>query len=253
MDIQAIRASAKQIKRNIGKLKRKAAKSEKTIKEIEKAERKLAKRLSILASLGVSDKAERKTKKKKQSKFGAGDYARYINSAEWASRKASYYETHHKECRSCGADEKEIHLHHRSYARIYQEEDGDLIPMCVDCHAMLHLFQKSFKLPVEDATALWMSATNGTSKKKKIRKALRGTTYGQFQNLWGTRSKSVTPPLQHLSRTIERLIKGELGSQEDAISSPECVKKQIAFSKRTGIIRDYDAKVDALIRKLERR
>lgn len=253
MDIHAIRASAKQIKRNIAKLKKRATQSEKTIKAIEKAERKLAKKLSILDSFGVSDKSERKTRKKKQTKFGAGDYTKYINSTEWASRKASYYETHHKECRSCGADDKEIHLHHRSYARIYQEEDGDLIPMCIDCHAMLHLFQKSFKLPVEDATSLWLSATNGTSKKKKIREALRSMTYVQFQNLWKRRSRVVIPPLQHLSKTIERIVKGDIGSQEDAISNPESVKKQIAFSKRTGIIKDYDAKVDALIRKLERR
>jgi hypothetical protein len=251
MDIHSIRASAKQLKRNIAKLKKKENKTEKVLRAIEKAERKLSKKIAVLDSFGVSHSSPVK-KKKKQTIFRFGDYDKYIRSSEWAARKASYYETHHKRCRSCGDEEKEMHLHHRSYARIYQEADGDLIPMCVDCHAMLHLFQKSFKLPVEDATELWLSVTNGTSRKKKIREALRQTKYSEFEHVWKRKSRAVLPPTEHLSRAIEMLVKGDIGSREDVISDPEPLKKAIAFSKRTGIIEDYDAKVDALMRRLAR-
>lgn len=252
MNITAIRVSARQTKRNIAKLKKKEPKTEKIIKAIEKAEKKLAKKLSVLDQIGVSEKFERKTRKKTQVSFGFGDYNKYINSREWAARKSAYYEAHHKECRSCGADEKEIHLHHRSYARIYQEEDGDLIPMCVDCHAMLHEFQKAMKLPVEDATRIWLSVTNGNSKKKKIRTALRGLSFKLFKGLWAKRSKLHSSPEQHLTKTIERVLKGDLGSRNDMIGDQVKFKKAIALADRTGIDEFYDAKVDALIRKLER-
>jgi hypothetical protein len=253
MDIQSIKISAKQLKRNIAKLKKKNSKSDKTIRAIERAERKLKKRIAVIDAFGVSEKSEPRRKKKiKQNKFGFGDYNKYINSREWAARKASYYETHHKECRSCGSDERDMHLHHRTYARIYQEEDGDLVPLCSECHAMLHLFQKSFKLPVEDATSIWLSVTNGAAKKKKIRSALRELSYQQFQNLWKRRARAVLPPVRHLEKTIERGAKGDLGARNDFIKDREAVKKSIAFSQRTGILADYDRKVNLLIKKLER-
>lgn len=252
MNIQATRLSIKQLKRNIAKLKKKPIQSEKTIKAIEKSERKLSKKIAALDAVGVSIKAEPKARKKKQNKFGAGDYTKYINSPEWAARKAAYYECHHRRCRSCGSDEKEMHLHHRSYARIYQEEDGDLMPMCMDCHAMLHLFQKSFGLPVEDATSMWLSVTNGTSNKRKIREALRSVSFDQFRNLWRKRSKSNLLPAHILGGVVERIAKGDLGSREDVLSDRASFDKEIAFSKRTGIMEDYDAKVDAIIRRLER-
>lgn len=251
MSIQSIRSSAKQLKRNIAKLKAKDSISLKILKAIEKSERKLSKQLAILDSFGVSEKPERKPRKKKQDKFKFGDYRKYIKSTEWNARKASYYETHHRQCRSCGSDDKELHLHHRSYARIYQEEDGDLVPLCVDCHGMLHLFQRSFELPVEDATAMWLSTTNGNSNKRKIREALRAISFRQFESLWKRRSKIATLPARQLEKTIERLVKGDLGSREDAIPNIDSVKESIAFTKRTGDLSGYDAKVDALMRKLE--
>lgn len=252
MNIQAIRLSIKQLKRNIAKLKNKQIQSEKIIKAIEKSERKLAKKIAALDAAGVSIRAEPRARKKKQNKFGSGDYLKYINSPEWAARKAAYYECHHKQCRSCGSDDKELHLHHRSYARIYQEEDGDLMPMCMDCHAMLHLFQKSFGLPVEDATSMWLSVTNGTSNKRKIRKALRSVSFDQFRNLWRKRSKSNLLPAHILGGVVERIANGDLGSREDVLSDKASFDKEIAFSKRTGIVNGYDAKVDAIIRRLER-
>lgn len=252
MNIQAIRISIKQLRRNISKLKKKQNQSDKVLRAIEKAERRLSKNISIIDAVGVSQKGEPKPRKKKQGKFGRGDYNKYISSSEWAARKNAYYETHQKQCRSCGQDDGELHLHHRSYARIYQEDDADLMPMCSDCHAMLHLFQKTLKLPVEDATAIWLSVTNGTSNKKKIRDALRKTTYGQFQSLWRRRSKETLLPAQYLSKVVERIVKGDLGSREDILTNRGAMDKEIAFSRRTGIVNSYDEKVDALIRKLER-
>lgn len=239
----------KQLKKNLTKLQKKP-KSQKVIAAIERTERKIAKKLSVIEAFGVVEGKKPKRRKIARSRFSYGDYEKYMKSPEWSARKAAYYEEHHRECRSCGDDEKEVHLHHRTYARIYQEEDGDLVPLCRDCHAMLHLFQKTFKLPVEDATATWLSVTNGTPKKKKIRESLRNLTYERFCGVWERWSKELLPPAQHLGNIIEKITKLKLGAREDAIKNPESVKTAMAFAQRTGIMNGYDARVDALIRKL---
>lgn len=250
MNITGLRVSIRSLKRNLARLKKGNPTSVKKLRAIEKTEAKIKKQLLALEALDVSPAITRKPREKKQTKFKYGDYEKYIGSAEWAERKSLYYETHHRECRSCGADKKELHLHHRTYARIYQENDSDLMPLCVDCHAALHLFQKTFKMPVEDATAIWISVTNGHSKKKKTREALRCLDHHQFKSLWKKRAKADLSPAQHLTKTIERITSGDIGWRDDVIDDVGAIKKQIAFSSRTGMVKSYDEKVDEIMRKL---
>lgn len=252
MNLTAMKISLKQLKRNLAKLKKNEPTSPKRLKAIEKTEKKIAKTIAAIDLAVAEGDVKQRPYKKKQNKFGYGDYKKYISSSEWSKRKALYYEVHHKECRTCGSAEKELHLHHRTYERIFQEEDGDLVPLCTDCHASLHLFQKSLSLSVEDATSIWISVTNGHSNKKKTRESLRAISFEQFKSLWKKRAKTGLTAREYLEKTVERIIKGNLGSREDVIKSTEEIKKEIAFSMRTGMMHDYDAKVDDIIRKLSR-
>lgn len=252
MNLTAMKTSLKQLKRNLTKLKKNDSTSPKRLKAIEKTERKIAKTIAAIDLAVATQDVEQRPFKKKQNQFGYGDYKKYINSREWSQRKALYYEVHHKECRTCGSDEKELHLHHRTYERIFQEEDADLVPLCVDCHAALHLFQKSLSLSVEEATSMWISVTNGHSKKKKTREALRAMTFDNFKYLWKKRAKTGVTPVECLGKTIERITLGNLGSRDDMLHDACAIKKQIAFSRRTGMMKSYDATVDALMRRLAR-
>jgi len=76
----------------------------------------------------------------------------YMQSPEWAARKAEYYSRHPKVCAACSAT-KPIHLHHMTYKRITEEIDSDLVPLCMSCHRAVHKFHKS-----EHGTSL-MAAT----------------------------------------------------------------------------------------------
>lgn len=250
MDSKSLRTSAVQIKKNIAKLQKKVQTKE-VKRALERAERKLRKRIAALGTDVSVPKRKPKPRSKVKPKFGFGDYEKYINSPEWSARKAEYYKNHHRECRSCGSDDRELHLHHRIYARIYEEDDVDLMPLCVECHQMLHLFQKTFDLCVEDATAMWLAVTNGTPQKKKIRAALRSFDFRGFKKMWPRRSQFSVLPAQILKKTIDCLVNNELTLRGDLIEEAEGLRKDIDFVRQTGIARHYDLKVDELIKKLE--
>ena len=68
-------------------------------------------------------------------------YREYITSEKWRKRKQFYFETHDRKCRACGSL-KRIHLHHKTYRRLGEERDADLVPLCHNCHTSLHREQK---------------------------------------------------------------------------------------------------------------
>lgn len=99
----------------------------------------------------LSKSANRKKKrasKKLRSKFGANrkanwirldgtvDYYKYIGSREWRKRRKEYFSRHERRC-ACG-ETGEIHLHHKTYARLGRERDDDLEPKCKGCHENEH-------------------------------------------------------------------------------------------------------------------
>lgn len=68
-------------------------------------------------------------------------YREYITSDLWRIRKRRYFETHERKCRGCNS-RKRIHLHHKTYKRLGEERDADLVPLCHSCHTALHTRQK---------------------------------------------------------------------------------------------------------------
>lgn len=64
-------------------------------------------------------------------------YQRYINSSKWETRRNQYFLTRPRKCVTCGT-RKDIHLHHKTYARMGNEFDSDLAALCEFCHDTLH-------------------------------------------------------------------------------------------------------------------
>lgn len=65
------------------------------------------------------------------------DYYKYIQSAEWARRRTKVFAAAKGICQGCGR--RAEHVHHRTYARLGQELDDDLVAVCHDCHRDIHL------------------------------------------------------------------------------------------------------------------
>lgn len=59
-------------------------------------------------------------------------YSEYIHSEEWRAKRELVL-ARDRGCRICG-HEHELQVHHRTYARVGDEDLLDLTVLCVDCH-----------------------------------------------------------------------------------------------------------------------
>lgn len=83
-------------------------------------------------------------------------YHHYINSEDWAERKNRYYSKYKKECACCKSVEN-VHLHHRTYKRLGNEFDMDLVPLCEEHHKGVHDLCKSMKKDLWQGTKKYIS------------------------------------------------------------------------------------------------
>jgi hypothetical protein len=73
-------------------------------------------------------------------RLGFKSYAEYLRSPEWAEVRRRYRAAPAlpQEC-FCGATE--VEFHHTTYERVGRERLEDLVPLCVNCHRMLHALE----------------------------------------------------------------------------------------------------------------
>ncbi len=80
--------------------------------------------------------------KKKQSgprlrDFQTMPYAEYLQTSDWATRRAKALRFAGYRCQICNSPE-ELNVHHRTYERLGHEHMGDLITLCKNCHEIFH-------------------------------------------------------------------------------------------------------------------
>jgi hypothetical protein len=77
------------------------------------------------------------------------DYQSYLNSVHWRNFKKAYYNSNlfksrihfggiNSKCVCCQIPNKPLDIHHISYKRIGNERMFDVIPLCRDCHFLVH-------------------------------------------------------------------------------------------------------------------
>jgi len=64
-------------------------------------------------------------------------YKLYLQSDEWAERRLRILRRDNYTCRICSSTTN-LHVHHLTYDRKYNESDYDLITICKDCHEIVH-------------------------------------------------------------------------------------------------------------------
>ncbi len=69
------------------------------------------------------------------------NYEEYIQSQEWKSRAEAAKARAGYRCMVCNAN-KELQVHHRTYARLGNEYCRDLIVLCDGCHTLFHEHRK---------------------------------------------------------------------------------------------------------------
>ena len=73
---------------------------------------------------------------KKEDALRKEEYARYLRSPKWRAKWRAVMNRDKGKCRFCGR--KASQVHHLTYARIFREEQYDLVSVCKSCHNLLH-------------------------------------------------------------------------------------------------------------------
>jgi hypothetical protein len=81
-------------------------------------------------------------------------YQEYINSDEWRAVRRRYWASKMpKDCYVCGASRHPgMHLHHRTYKNLGNEQLVDLVPVCEGCHEEIHMLQRENHCSLSRAT-----------------------------------------------------------------------------------------------------
>lgn len=64
-------------------------------------------------------------------------YKEYLQTPEWKARASSARQRFGFKCAFCSSGVR-LDVHHRTYARRGWEKEDDILPLCRDCHAVLH-------------------------------------------------------------------------------------------------------------------
>ena len=66
-------------------------------------------------------------------------YSSYLKSSEWKAKRQRLYRDRKGRCEDCGKKLKsKYHAHHSTYARVGNEDLGDLVLLCERCHQKRH-------------------------------------------------------------------------------------------------------------------
>lgn len=58
---------------------------------------------------------------------------------EWAAQRAAWFSRHPRRCFACSSGRR-VQLHHRTYERLADPLDDDLVALCQSCHAKVHAY-----------------------------------------------------------------------------------------------------------------
>lgn len=64
-------------------------------------------------------------------------YQDYLKSPEWQAKRVAALRRAHGQCQVCNSN-KNLDVHHRTYARLGHEDDADLTVLCRTCHEIYH-------------------------------------------------------------------------------------------------------------------
>jgi len=79
-------------------------------------------------------------------------YREYLVSKKWASIKRAVYFFYEEECYICRNNDR-LHVHHKTYDRLFHEDLDDLVLVCNSCHSKIHdkryTKEESYKMLLE--------------------------------------------------------------------------------------------------------
>jgi 5-methylcytosine-specific restriction endonuclease McrA len=65
-------------------------------------------------------------------------YLVYLKSDAWKKKRLEALAYYGESCGKCGTAEKQLHVHHKTYKRLFDEPLEDLQVLCDTCHRRVH-------------------------------------------------------------------------------------------------------------------
>lgn len=135
---------------------------------------------------GIETRRRQPKKKRKglvpPRRWEPGQYEAYVQSPEWESRKARYFQTHPRRCRICRREPRsgQLDLHHLSYDNLGNEPNSDLVALCQFHHSEVHEYHRRIGGSLREATlkaiALADTGTRISRRSKRRTVAANGRT-----------------------------------------------------------------------------
>jgi hypothetical protein len=76
--------------------------------------------------------------RKRLLKLRAMPYEEYLQTPHWKRRREDRLRASGRRCQLCNRGSVTLNVHHRTYERLGEELDGDLIVLCRTCHSTFH-------------------------------------------------------------------------------------------------------------------
>ncbi len=125
-------------------------------------------------------KSKKKPKQKKQSpQERKAEYNKYLKSAKWKSIRLYILEDRNHKCERCGSfpSLNNLHVHHKTYERIFNELPTDLELLCKDCHEKEHGIKPKKKSNSFDTILKAHNSTISRLEKDLLKKSITKLEY----------------------------------------------------------------------------
>lgn len=98
----------------------------------------------------------------------SSEYLRYLASPEWqAKRQTLFVKGGKARCYCCNRARRNLEVHHLTYANLGNEQPGDLVLVCPNCHDIIHRHAAHFVPTIR-------LATEAVKAWRKTRQGLKG-------------------------------------------------------------------------------
>ena len=93
------------------------------------------------------EKKRKEREEKRKNKKPKINYREYIRSKEWQEKARAIKKERGYICELCGASGKGIviHAHHKTYERLGNEDNADIMLLCSTCHTAFHTARENAK------------------------------------------------------------------------------------------------------------
>lgn len=158
--------------------------------------------------------------------LGYTNYADYIHSVRWYETRRRYRASDRpQDCQLCGGD-KQIALHHLTYERVGNERLDDLLPLCNDCHQLVHALAARGAIDGIDLAALKPLVDEARAERNRTAMAEQnGVRRAEFAYVHANRSYAKRR--QSLLRKLDDAVRRALKSEVDADSALDEVEREI--------------------------